>query len=154
MPAHYRQRIEASRPMFHQRVREEYGLELNPGPMEIDTRPALRVEQWAISISKGHEFHDEANHAYWLHGRDLSQPDVLREIAASVGLPVDDFDSVLVDPAYEQAVQADINQAQMYGLTGVPASVFNNKYLISGAQPYAEFEALVRELQDESGSAV
>ena len=31
---------------------------------------------------------------------------------------------------------ADVQQAFDYGLSGVPALVFNNKYLVSGAQPY------------------
>jgi predicted DsbA family dithiol-disulfide isomerase len=28
-------------------------------------------------------------------------------------------------------------QAHQYGLSGVPAIVFENRYLVSGAQPYA-----------------
>ncbi|MEZ4595296.1 MAG: DsbA family protein, partial [Chloroflexota bacterium] len=48
----------------------------------------------------------------------------------------DEFLDALNDPHYQNAMLADVQQAFQYGLSGVPALVYNNKYLVSGAQPY------------------
>ena len=57
MPPEYRRRIEASRPMFNKRAREQYGLEINSGPFGINSRPALVAEKYAESQGKGETFH-------------------------------------------------------------------------------------------------
>jgi predicted DsbA family dithiol-disulfide isomerase len=44
---------------------------------------------------------------------------------------------------------ADVYQAYRYGLNGVPALVFANKYLVSGAQPYEALAQVVEQIRDE-----
>jgi predicted DsbA family dithiol-disulfide isomerase len=65
------------------------------------------------------------------------------------GLDPDQLDAALGDPAYEAAVDEDIELAREYGLNGVPALVFNNKYLISGSQPYEALARAVEQIQAE-----
>ena len=57
-------------------------------------------------------------------------------MATAVGLNREQFLAALDDPQYQQAVLADLEQAFQYGLSGVPALVYNSKYLVTGAQPY------------------
>ena len=84
-----------------------------------------------------------------MHGKDISQPDVLRELLASIGLPTLDLDSVLAVPEYEAAVDADIAQAARYGIQAVPSVIFENRYLVSGAQPYDVFRQVMQRLEQE-----
>ena len=150
IPPEYRARIEASRPQLQKRAREQYGLELNIGPFNVDSRPALVAEKFAGSQGKGEAFHKAVMHAYWQQAQKIDDRDVLKEIAASVDLNTDDFTSVLESPAFAAEVSADINLAHEYGLDGVPALVFANKYLVMGAQPYDLLEKVVERVQAET----
>ena len=153
LPPEYLARIEKSRPMLQQRAREEYGLEINSGPMNTNSRPALILEKYAETQDKGPAFHDAAMHAYWQEARDISQPEVLQELAESVGLKIDDLQAILSTPEYDAAVTEDVELAQMYGLGGVPALVFADKYLVSGAQPYNVLKQVVEKVRAEQDEA-
>lgn len=137
--------------MLQKRAREQYGLELNAGPFGIDSRPALAAEKFAQAQGKGNQFHEAAMHAYWQQARSIDDQEVLKEIAASVGLKTDDFAEVLANPEYKEAVNADIELAREYGLDAVPALIFAEKYLVSGAQPYDLLKRVVEKVQEEEG---
>jgi len=150
IPPEYRARIEASRPQLQKRAREQYNLELNVGPFNVDSRPALTAEKFAESQGKGESFHNAVMQAYWQQARKIDDRDILKEIAASVGLNTGDFASVLESPVFAAEVSSDINLAHQYGLDGVPALVFANKYLVMGAQPYDLLEKVVERVQAEA----
>lgn len=149
MPEEYRARIEANKPRLYEMAREQYGLELNQGPFGIDSRPALTGAKYAESMGVGKAYHRAVMRAFWLEARDLGNVEVLAEIAASVGLERDAFLAALSDPQYDELVQLDIDQAQQFGLSSVPAMVFDNRYLISGAQPYPVLVQATEHVQAE-----
>lgn len=136
MPAEYRARIEAGRPQLEAMARQRYGLELNVGPFGINSRPALVGAKYAEAQGVGEAYHDAVFRAYWQDAKNIEDVEVLAVLATAVGLNRDHFLAALDDPRYQQAMQADVQQAFQYGLSGVPALVYNNKYLVSGAQPY------------------
>lgn len=137
----YLARIQAMRPQLYARARDDYGEEMNAGPFGIDTRPALIGAKFAEAQGVGPAYHAGVMDAYWRKAQNIADPAVLTDVAAAVGLDPAAFQAALTDPALDAGVSRDIAQAQAYGLTGVPALVFNHKYLIPGAQPYP---ALVR----------
>lgn len=144
------EQIKASRPLLARRAREQYGVEINSGPMNIDSRPALDAEKYAESQNKGKAFHEAVMQAYWQQARDISDINVLQEIAAGVGLNVDDFSSKIENPEFDAQVSADIALANEYRLDGVPALIFADKYLVMGAQPYDVLKRVVERVQAES----
>jgi predicted DsbA family dithiol-disulfide isomerase len=73
--------------------------------------------------------------AYFGHGRSMGDHAVLREVAVRTGLPAERVDAVLGTDEYAAHVQADIQQARAYGISGVPFFVVDEKYGVSGAQP-------------------
>jgi predicted DsbA family dithiol-disulfide isomerase len=77
----------------------------------------------------------------------------LADIAAAVGLDRNAFVAALAEEAWNTAVTADIYQAYRYGLNGVPALVFANKYLVSGAQPYEVLAQVVEQIRNEQKQA-
>ena len=87
--------------------------------------------------------------AYWLEARDIEDRTVLREIGANVGLDADALVDAIDDPNYIEQVDADINLARTYGLQGVPALIFEQKYLIPGAVPVATLRQAVEQVQQE-----
>lgn len=138
--------------MLQKRAREQYGLEMNPGPLDTNSRPALVLEKYAETQGKGAAFHVAAMRAYWQQGKDIGDTAVLREVAEEVGLNTKDFEQILASETFNEQVDADEEMAQEYGLTAVPALIFANHYLVSGAQPYQAMKQVVeRVLEDEKG---
>ncbi len=132
----YRAAIEAKRPQMVRMARERYGLEIDSGPFGIDSRPALIGAKFAEAQGVGEAYHDAVFRAYWQDAQNIEDLNVLAEVATAVGLDRDQFLAALNDPHYQQEMMADVEQAFQYGLSGVPALVYNNKYLVTGAQPY------------------
>jgi predicted DsbA family dithiol-disulfide isomerase len=149
MPEWKRQQIEAGQESFKARVREAYGFELNPAKIEADTRPALILEKYAQEQDKGAEFHHAVEVAHWLEARHIDDVNELKAIMQEVGLGDADINTILTDPKYIQQVDHDQQQAYMNRLNGVPALVFENKYLVSGAQPYEVLKQVVEQVQEE-----
>ena len=73
--------------------------------------------------------------AYFTEARNVADHDTLRGIAAGAGLDASRVDEVLAGVDYAAAVQADIDQAHSFGVSGVPFFVVDGKYGVSGAQP-------------------
>ncbi len=71
---------------------------------------------------------------------------VFDQTAEEVGLDAGRFAACLDADTYTEAVHADLQEAESLGLSGTPAFLING-VLLSGAQPYEEFEAVIeREL--------
>ncbi|GAB4121463.1 MAG: hypothetical protein Fur005_33780 [Roseiflexaceae bacterium] len=133
----YMARIEASRPRLRAIAREQCGVELHEGPFGQNSRPALIGAKYAEANGFGEAYHQAVLEAYWLKATAIEPIDQLVAIAESVGIDPAIFRAALEDPAYAAEVDADIELAQAFGLSGVPAIVFERKYLLSGAQPAA-----------------
>jgi predicted DsbA family dithiol-disulfide isomerase len=149
LPPEYRARIEASRPRLVAMARDQYGLELNPGPFGLDSRPALIGEQYAQAQGRGQPYHHSVAAAYWQRAQRIDEAEILAGIADSVGLDRAAFLAALAAPEYAETVDSDIEWARANGLTGVPALVFGEKYLVMGAQPYSVLEQVLRQYEAE-----
>jgi predicted DsbA family dithiol-disulfide isomerase len=145
----YLERIKQGQPMLRARMKDDHNIELNSGPFGINSRPALILDKYAEAEGKGEAFHNVTQAAYWLEAQDISSHAVLKGLMEKAGLDPNQLDAVLSDPRYEAEVDEDIALAREYGLNGVPALVFNNKYLVSGAQPYAMLARAVEQIQAE-----
>jgi predicted DsbA family dithiol-disulfide isomerase len=149
IPPDYLARIKATEPRLMKMAREQYGLELNRGPMGIHSREALIGAKYAEAQGKGPQFHAAVFRAYWLRANNIEDVDVLVTIAQSVGLEREAFLAALQDKDYEAQVDADIDEAYQYGLTGVPTLIFDQRYLVSGAQPYEVLRQVVEKVEEQ-----
>jgi predicted DsbA family dithiol-disulfide isomerase len=147
MPAEYRARIEAARPQLLQSARDQYGLTLNPGPFGISTRAAHQLAAAATAAGFGDRLHRALLDAYWVDGRDISDHAVLAAVAEQVGFGAERCRALLADPAADAPVAEDVAQAQAYNLQAVPATVINQRYLISGAQPLPVMRRYLEQVQ-------
>ena len=150
MPPEYRERIEAARPQLYALARDRYHRILNPGPFGINSRSALVGEKAASRMGRGNDFHDAVMRAYWGDARDISDRSVLADCAGEVGLDRSRFEAAFDDSSFDRLVQADVDQARTYGINSVPALVFNDKYLVSGAQPVEVLRQVVDRIVQES----
>ncbi|MBS0584285.1 MAG: DsbA family protein [Proteobacteria bacterium] len=151
MDAAKRRMIAEHTPRLAAQMREEFGLDIERGPLDIDTRAAHRLFAAADAAGKGAAIHDALFRAYWLRGEDISDPQVLAALAAQHG--IDGAAAISGGNAdCERSVAADVAQAAQYGFQGVPAIVFGQKYYVSGAQPLAVFAQAAEQAAAEPGT--
>jgi predicted DsbA family dithiol-disulfide isomerase len=107
-----------------------------------NSRLAQELGKWADTQPGGAAIHDALYKAYFVAARNIGDPDVLVEIAQSVGLPADEARAVLAERRFKDAVDADWAKSHEYGVTGVPTFVAGGHGVV-GAQPYEVLEQLV-----------
>jgi predicted DsbA family dithiol-disulfide isomerase len=150
----YRATIGAKRHYFQQMARDRYGVEINEGPFGVDSRPALVGAKYAEVQGVGDAYHDAVFRAYWQQAKSIEEISVLADIAVEIGLDRDEFVAALEMEQWQSAVTTDVHQAYRYGLNGVPALIFANKYLVSGAQPYELLAQVVEQIRDEQSRVI
>ena len=133
---------------FMRRRFEQAGLEYNPHPDVVpNTRDALRVTELARDRGLHPQMHDRLMDAYWSEAEDIGDHDVLKRLAAEVGLEPADVERVLAGDEYLQRVQASTWQAQSIGINGIPGFLLDSKLLVLGAQPEEIFDQAFAQLE-------
>jgi len=114
-----------------------------------NTFDAHRLAHYAATQGKGDAMHERLFQAYFIDGRNIADHAALTTLAVDAGLPADEVRTVLSGTQFTAEVQRDIEQAQRFGINGVPFFVFNHKYAVSGAQDGAIFvQALQQSLAE------
>ncbi|WP_250508291.1 DsbA family oxidoreductase [Caballeronia sp. GAFFF3] len=113
-----------------------------------NTFDAHRLLHWARIEGKQLPLKLALLRAYHGDGKDTSDPDVLIEAARSAGLDGDEARTVLQSGAYADEVRAEEREFQQLGIQSVPAIIFDQKYLVSGGQPFEAFEEAIRKIID------
>jgi predicted DsbA family dithiol-disulfide isomerase len=119
------------------------GLPYGDRKMTFNSRLAQELASWAVSQPGGEAIHDALFRAYFVDGKNIGDPDVLVELAKSVGLSADEAREVIDTRSHKAAVDADWEKSREYGVTGVPTYVVGDRGVV-GAQPYETLEALVK----------
>jgi len=107
-----------------------------------NSRLAQERGKWAATQPGGEALHDALYKAYFVEARNIGDPDILVEIAQSVGLPGEEARAVLTERRFKDAVDADWAKSRQWGVTGVPTFVAA-RYGVVGAQPYEVLEQLL-----------
>lgn len=81
--------------------------------------------------------------AYFRHGRDIGETDVLMAVAMAAGLSAGTAREAIHGDADRAAVRQSDSQARKLGILAVPCFVFGNSYAISGAQEPTAFLPLL-----------
>jgi predicted DsbA family dithiol-disulfide isomerase len=122
----------------------EHGLVYNPPPIRANSMNALRLAEHARAQGLFDQIHARLFDAYWAEAQNIGDSDVLRALAADVGL--EGADEILETDAYLDLVRASTQQAVAAGVTGVPAFVLDQRMLVLGAHPRSTFERAFTEL--------
>lgn len=129
------------------------GLDLDyANAIPVNTMTAHRLIKYAKAAATPAQVDDliqRLYQAYFSEGKSVADHAALQAIAAAVGLEVEAVAAVLNSDQYADEVQADIHAAANLGIRGVPFFVINQKYAISGAQPYEAFVAALKKVQAE-----
>ncbi len=133
-------------------VAEGAGLEYRFDLLQhTNTVKAHELLHFAKSQGRQHEMEERLMSAYFTEGKHVGRIDDLVELATEVGLNADDVRDALISSRHLADVRQDQAQAQAYGIQGVPFFVIDGQYGISGAQPPAAFENVLRDLWSQRG---
>ncbi|MBI3760944.1 MAG: DsbA family protein [Chloroflexi bacterium] len=131
----YRERIRERHEQMQNHARDRFGLEMKEGPWMVNSRLALEGQVFARKHDREDEYHRACFAAHWQEGRRLDDMNTLVEIAKSVGLDGEEFRKAVKSRQYRAEVEMDLMLAREYGIDGIPAFIFGDRYLVSGAQP-------------------
>lgn len=114
-----------------------------------NTFDAHRLLHWAADSGKALALKWALLRAHFTHGRNVSDREVLVELAAGCGLDPDTARTVLESGAFADEVRQDERFFQERGIRSVPAAVIEGRHLISGGQPPEVFEQALRQIAAE-----
>lgn len=92
--------------------------------------------------------------AYFMDGRDIGDHAVLAEIAGEAGMDPALVRELLDQGRDEDLVRAEIQSSVKMGVKGVPCFIFDQKYVVSGAQDSGTFVEMLDALLLEAAEAV
>jgi predicted DsbA family dithiol-disulfide isomerase len=104
-----------------------------------NTFDAHRVTMLAKDHGLMHKMTDRILRAYFTESKHIGDHETLVELAAEVGLNREEVEKMLASDEMTDAVRADQQTGQQYGITGVPFFLINKKYALTGAQPTEVF---------------
>ncbi len=125
-----------------------------PKAMIWNTFQAHKLLKWAL-IEHGPEVQTRLKRAlfdaHFQQRRNMSDPQVLVDVAAGLGLDRAGAEAALVDEALGVIVRREEAQAWDMNISGVPAMVVNGKYLIPGAQEPETYANALRRVVAKGG---
>lgn len=101
-------------------LRQEMGVIVR-SPVQSDTIPALIATKVADAMGAAERFVERVFRAHWAEKGDISDRDVLVQLAESVGLNPSEFRTALETGAGEAAFQADLNRAAEEEISTIPS---------------------------------
>ncbi|MEM7770765.1 MAG: DsbA family oxidoreductase [Cyanobacteria bacterium P01_A01_bin.37] len=111
-----------------------------------NTSKAHQLLYWAREYSKQTELHMRLFSAYFSEQKAVDDTQVLLESAAQVGLESHEAREVLDSGLYATDVKNIEAVWIRQGVQAVPATIFNEQHLISGAQTIDVFKSQIEEL--------
>ncbi|HEY4091709.1 MAG TPA: DsbA family oxidoreductase [Luteibacter sp.] len=115
-----------------------------------NTFDAHRLMAWAAGSGKQQALKHQLFIVNFTNQTDPGDHDTLVASAEKAGLDPAEARAVLDSDRYADEVRRDEALWQSRGISGVPAVIVNDKWLISGGQPPEEFERQLRAMADEA----
>ncbi|MFK7751911.1 MAG: DsbA family oxidoreductase [Sedimentitalea sp.] len=116
----------------------------------VNTFQAHQLLDWAETQGAQHPLKLALFDVYFSQARDVSDRAVLVQAAASVGLDADQANAVLTAQTHADQVRAKQQVWTQRGITGVPAMVFDGKYLVTGAQGRDTYGDILKRVMAEA----
>jgi len=107
-----------------------------------------RLIQLAKTKGLGEQAEEQFFQAYFL-GRNFTDENILLEISNDIGLNEAEAKEVIQSDKFTDEVDKDIYEARTIGVKGVPHFVFNDKYVVSGAQHSDTFKGALEKSYEE-----
>ncbi|MGA9658875.1 MAG: DsbA family oxidoreductase, partial [Asticcacaulis sp.] len=111
-----------------------------------NTFNAHQLLHWADQKGRKHDLKQALFSAHFTDRRNLSDKAVLADIAAEIGLDRTEALAVLTDQRFSADVRTAENFWMQQNVRAVPAVIFNQRHLVSGAQGVENYTSILRQL--------
>jgi len=118
-------------------------MDLKRPPVQPRSRLAHEAVKWAESLGRFEEYHIGLFRAFFSHGKDIGNIDVLLELAADLGLDTQALQNSLAESEFTARVLADKQEAVQAGVRAVPAFAVNGSLLAAGVQTAERLKELL-----------
>jgi predicted DsbA family dithiol-disulfide isomerase len=122
------------------------GLAFSLDRLNANTLDFHRVLHHADEQALGTEFFSAVQDQFFAGAINPFDPDVLVQVAESVGLDGERVSRVLASDEYAEDVHADRREGAGLGLTGVPFVVFDRQVAAPGAQPVGVYGQILDQI--------
>ena len=96
-----------------------------------------------------HALTDSLFTAYFLHAKNIGEPEVLATIAARHGFTAEEVIRLVHDPNESVLTRQEVKDAVRRGIRSVPVFLLDNRHVLAGAQPETVFrDAIVHAIND------
>lgn len=117
-----------------------------------NTFRAHQLIHWANQRGKAHALKLALFEAFFSDRENVNDVEVLARVAGNVGLDPIEAREVLAERRYADAVRAAEKHWIVRGVGGVPAMIFNEKHLVTGAQGVENYINVLRQLNDDEAA--
>ena len=114
-----------------------------------NTFRAHQLLHWAATQGREHDLQMALFAAFFTNRENVNDAEVLADTAAKSGLDREEALAILRDARFAEAVRLAEQSWTTKGIQGVPAMIFNQKYLVTGAQGTENFVSILRQLTQE-----
>lgn len=114
---------------------------------------AHRLLHWADGEGRQIALKHALFEAYFTRTEDIADPVVLVAVCETAGLDTARARAIVDGDDFAAEVRAEERLNREEGITAVPATIVNGRYLISGGQPPAAFEKALRRIAAEAETA-
>ena len=90
---------------------------------------------------------DDLFESYFLHGKDIGDPNILLQIAIKNNIDAEEFKSYLSDQENIEPLANEEIQAKKMGINSIPTFIVNKQIVINGAQTSENFELIFEKLK-------
>jgi predicted DsbA family dithiol-disulfide isomerase len=101
---------------------------------------------WANQQGRMHDLKQALFVAHFTHSRNLSDNNVLADVAAEVGLDRAEALTILADQRFANDVRTAEKTWVSKGISGVPAVIFDHRHLVTGAQGVENYTRILEQL--------
>jgi len=112
-------------------------------PMQPRSRLGHEAAHWARSKGRFAALHEAIFRAFFERGENIGEIEVLTSLASALGLEAESLRHALEGHEFERSVLDDEREAQLLGVSGVPALIADRKAALSGVQPVENLRQLV-----------
>ncbi len=124
----------------------ESGIIMPSNRRVVNSHRALELAEFARDRGRFAEVHEALFRAYCEERRDISDIDVLLEIAASCGLDGDEFGFEILLGRYAELIDKTTRLAREKGVTSTPTMIFDDRFVMTGAQDYLVYQDILKRL--------
>jgi predicted DsbA family dithiol-disulfide isomerase len=120
------------------------------GMRMVNTFRAHQLLFWAAALGKQTELKLALFAAFFSHRENVNDPQLLAEVAARVGLDRAEALAVLLEQRFADAVRKEQEVWLEREVHAVPTFMFQQQYMVAGAQEPEAFIRLLRKIHDRS----